>query len=173
MNPKNTARVSRATTPTRTPAQDRRDALEAARAEAREARAEAAATRSWAEATNAQLRAMQALTDTALSHLALDDLLPELLGRVTAVMGVDNVAISLLDEDDRTLTCGAARGTGGGDGRPGADPTGAGVRRPHRGGPGAPDRGRHVRLRPRGNVPPSCGSSCARWPACHCWWRTR
>jgi signal transduction histidine kinase len=63
-----------------------------------------------AEATHAQLQALQALTDTALSHLALDDLLRELLGRVTAVMGVDHVAIFLLDADGRTLTMRAARG---------------------------------------------------------------
>ena len=76
----------------------------------RAARLEAEATRVEAEATNAQLQAMQALTDTALSHLALDDLLRELLGRVTAVLGVDNVAILLLDENDQTLTVRAARG---------------------------------------------------------------
>src|SRR5260221_9498842 len=63
-------------------------------------------------ATNARLRALQALTDAALSHLALDDLLRELLGRVTAVMGVDTVGITLLDEDGRTLTLRAARGWG-------------------------------------------------------------
>jgi putative methionine-R-sulfoxide reductase with GAF domain len=74
------------------------------------ARLEAAATRVEAAATNAQLRALQALTDTALSHLALDDLLRELLGRVIAMMGVDNVAILLLDEDSQTLTVRAARG---------------------------------------------------------------
>ena len=76
----------------------------------RAARLEAEATRVEAEATNAQLQAMQALTDTALSHLALDDLLRELLGRVTAVLGVDNVAILLLDEGDQTLTVRAAHG---------------------------------------------------------------
>ncbi|HEV2461770.1 MAG TPA: PAS domain S-box protein, partial [Ktedonobacterales bacterium] len=63
-------------------------------------------------ATNARLRALQALTDTALSHLALDDLLRELLGRVTAVMGVDDVSILLLDDDGRTLILRAARGLG-------------------------------------------------------------
>ena len=117
MKPKNIARVPSLSTRPRTQATDLTDTLEAARAEARdaraeatEARAEAAVTRSWAEATNAQLGAMQALTDTALSHLALDDLLSELLDRVTAVMGVDNVAIFLLDEDDRTLKACAARG---------------------------------------------------------------
>jgi signal transduction histidine kinase/putative methionine-R-sulfoxide reductase with GAF domain len=70
------------------------------------ARAAAAA----AETTNAQLQALLALTDTALSHLALDDLLPELLGRVTAVMGVDHAALLLLDEDGQTLTVRAACG---------------------------------------------------------------
>src|SRR5258706_5806444 len=57
-------------------------------------------------------KAMQALADTALSHLALDDLLRELLGRVTAVMGVDTVAIFLLEEGGQTLTLRAARGLG-------------------------------------------------------------
>src|SRR5689334_21850036 len=70
------------------------------------------AARQEAEATNTQLRALQALTDTALSHLALDDLLRELLGRVSGVLGVDHVAICLLDEDGRTLTARAARGLG-------------------------------------------------------------
>jgi len=68
--------------------------------------------RAEAAATNAQLQAMQALTDTALSHLALDDLLRELLGRVTAVMGVDTVGIHLLDADGQALTVRAARGLG-------------------------------------------------------------
>jgi len=70
------------------------------------------AARLEAEATNARLRALQALTDTALSHLALDGLLDELLGRVTAVLGVDHVGILLLDADGRTLTARAARGLG-------------------------------------------------------------
>jgi PAS domain S-box-containing protein len=68
------------------------------------------AARQEAEAANAQLQALQALTDTALSHLALDDLLRELLCRVTAVMGVDQVGILLLDTDGRTLTLRAACG---------------------------------------------------------------
>src|SRR5258706_10208432 len=68
------------------------------------------AARLEAEATNARLSALQALTDTALSSLALDDLLRELLGRVPAVMGVDNIAILLLEEDGQTLTLPAIRG---------------------------------------------------------------
>src|SRR5262249_109384 len=68
------------------------------------------AARAEAEAANAQLQSLLALTDTALSHLALDDLLRELLGRVTAVMRGDQMAIFLLDEDGQTLTLRAARG---------------------------------------------------------------
>jgi PAS domain S-box-containing protein len=68
------------------------------------------AARQEAEAANAQLQALQALTDTALSHLALDDLLHELLCRVTGVMGVDQVGILLLDADARTLILRAACG---------------------------------------------------------------
>ena len=79
---------------------------------ARQARAQAAATRSWADATNAQLRAMQALTDTALSQLEIADLLRELLSRVTAVMGVESVGISVLDADGQALNLRAARGLG-------------------------------------------------------------
>jgi len=82
--------------------------LAPARGEDRVPRVDAAGAA--AAATTAQLQAMQALTDTALSHLALDDLLRELLGRVTVVMGVDQVGIFLLDADGRTLTLRAACG---------------------------------------------------------------
>jgi signal transduction histidine kinase len=68
------------------------------------------AARAEAEATNARLGALEALTDTALSHRALDDLLHELLERVTAVLGVDHIGILLLDEDGQTVTLRAARG---------------------------------------------------------------
>jgi PAS domain S-box-containing protein len=62
------------------------------------------------ENANEALRRLQTITDTALSHLALDDLLRELLGRVTDVMLVDQVIILLLDESGQTLTLRAARG---------------------------------------------------------------
>jgi PAS domain S-box-containing protein len=68
------------------------------------------AAQAAAEAANQELGRLQALTDTALSHLDLQDLLRELLGRVTAVLGVDNVAILLLDADGQALTLQAARG---------------------------------------------------------------
>lgn len=63
-----------------------------------------------AEKAIQELRALQAVTDTALSHLALDDLLHELQERVLAVMGVDSVAILLLEDDEQELTVRAARG---------------------------------------------------------------
>jgi signal transduction histidine kinase/GAF domain-containing protein len=59
---------------------------------------------------SARLHALEALTDTGLSHLALDELMPEILRRVLAVMGVDNAAILLLDEDGETLRLRAASG---------------------------------------------------------------
>ncbi|HEV2458504.1 MAG TPA: hypothetical protein VGS80_09070 [Ktedonobacterales bacterium] len=67
------------------------------------------APRTKAKEAQSQLRALLALTDTALSYLALDDLLRELLGRVTAVTGVDQVAIFLVDEDGQMLTLRATR----------------------------------------------------------------
>src|SRR5258705_3921575 len=56
-----------------------------------------------------RLHALEALTDTGLSHLALDELMPEILRRMLAVMGVDNAAILLLD-DGETLRLRAASG---------------------------------------------------------------
>jgi signal transduction histidine kinase len=58
-----------------------------------------------------QLEAIQSITDAALSNLALDDLLREVLRRVEDLMGVDNVAILLVDADGMTLRVRAARGT--------------------------------------------------------------
>ena len=61
--------------------------------------------------TEHELIAMQALTDSAISHLTLDDLLPALLQRLRSVMQVDNAAILLLDASGRNLriraVCGA------------------------------------------------------------------
>lgn len=59
---------------------------------------------------SARLRALEAVTDTALSHLVLKDLLRQLLARLMVVMNVDNAAILLLDETGQTLTLKAARG---------------------------------------------------------------
>lgn len=57
-----------------------------------------------------QVHALQALTDTALTPLALDDLLRELLGRLRDVMEVNDAALLLLDEDGQMLHLRAANG---------------------------------------------------------------
>ncbi|HEU0027534.1 MAG TPA: PAS domain S-box protein [Ktedonobacterales bacterium] len=62
------------------------------------------------EAANQELRQLLALTDTALSSLALDDLLRELLERARAVMAVDDIAVLLLDESGQELRMRAERG---------------------------------------------------------------
>ena len=87
------------------------------------------------EAAQTQLQALLALTDSALSSLALDDLLRELLGRVTAVLRVDQIAIFLLDEDGQTLTLHAARGVLEEAIGPPMDHAGPRLHRSHRGKP--------------------------------------
>jgi K+-sensing histidine kinase KdpD len=62
------------------------------------------------ERAAAGLRALQSITDTALAHLALTDLLPQVLDRVTTALVVDNTAILLIDDDGQTLVVYMARG---------------------------------------------------------------
>lgn len=50
------------------------------------------------------LPALQEVTDTALTHLAEPQLMGELLGRIRHIMGVDNAAILLLDDDGTHLS---------------------------------------------------------------------
>ena len=57
-----------------------------------------------------RLENLQAVTDAALAHLDLDDLLDELLLRVRSILGVDTAAILLLDEETNELVARAARG---------------------------------------------------------------
>jgi PAS domain S-box-containing protein len=61
-------------------------------------------------AANRELQQLLAVTDTALSHLELDDLLPALLDRVLEVLAVDHASIQLLDDTERMLFTLAARG---------------------------------------------------------------
>jgi PAS domain S-box-containing protein len=63
-----------------------------------------------AEAATAELRRVQAITDVALSHQTLDELLPAILIRLCAVLQMDNAAILLLEPDERTLTVRAVHG---------------------------------------------------------------
>jgi PAS domain S-box-containing protein len=79
------------------------------------------------EAANQELAQLLALTDTALSSLALDDLLRELLERARTVMGVDDAAVLLLDESGQELRMRAERGPAEALARRGRFPVGQGV----------------------------------------------
>ena len=57
-----------------------------------------------------QVRNLYRLSDPALSELGLEDLLQELLTRVQEALGVDTVAILLLDQETNQLVARAAKG---------------------------------------------------------------
>ncbi len=57
-----------------------------------------------------RMKQVQTVTDVALSHLSLDELLAELLGRVREAMVVDTVAILLLEPSGDELVAWAAKG---------------------------------------------------------------
>jgi PAS domain S-box-containing protein len=57
-----------------------------------------------------QLQAIQTVTDAALAYLGIEELLPELLGRVRDVLHVDTVSILLLDANGASLVARAALG---------------------------------------------------------------
>ena len=60
--------------------------------------------------TGQALAELQRFTDAALAHLAIDDLLTELLNRITEILHTDTAAILLLEEDGRMLRARAAKG---------------------------------------------------------------
>ncbi|MDX6385574.1 MAG: hypothetical protein QOK48_3147 [Blastocatellia bacterium] len=62
------------------------------------------------ETAIARMKQVQTVTDVALSHLSLDELLAELLGRVREAMVVDTVAILLLEPSGEELLAWAAQG---------------------------------------------------------------
>jgi serine phosphatase RsbU (regulator of sigma subunit)/anti-sigma regulatory factor (Ser/Thr protein kinase) len=68
------------------------------------------AARQLAERSARQLSALQEVSDAALSYLPLDDLLQELLLRISRILSSDTAAILLLDEPSRTLVARAAKG---------------------------------------------------------------
>jgi GAF domain-containing protein/anti-sigma regulatory factor (Ser/Thr protein kinase) len=78
--------------------------------EERERRRREQAARADAEATAEVVRHVQAITDTALAHLTLDDLVDELLARTREILEVETATILLLDEDGETLIPQASRG---------------------------------------------------------------
>src|SRR3954452_21034483 len=58
----------------------------------------------------AQLRDVESVSDAALAHLTLDDLLEALLVRIEVILAADTVAILLLDTDANELVARAAKG---------------------------------------------------------------
>jgi signal transduction histidine kinase len=66
--------------------------------------------RTQAEAASTRVRALQAVTDAALAHLGLDELLNQLLTRVREVLDVDTATVLLVDLDEQMLRATAASG---------------------------------------------------------------
>lgn len=85
------------------------DLADAARTDHARLYAAERAARLEADRASESLRRLQQITDVALSHLDLEDLLGELLGRVVQVLSADTAAILLLEDDD-CLVVRAARG---------------------------------------------------------------
>ena len=71
---------------------------------------EAPAEPATAEEAVARLEEVQRVTEAALAYLDLDDLLAELLHRVTDILGADTAAVLLVEDDGRTLAARAAKG---------------------------------------------------------------
>ena len=63
-----------------------------------------------AEQAVARLEDVQRVTESALAYLNLDDLLREMLQRVTDILQVDTSAVLLVEDDGRTLAARAAKG---------------------------------------------------------------
>ena len=77
-----------------------KDLREQRRAEIeREERIRAQAASRQAERTSERLRAIQGISDAALSTLAFDDLVRELLHRTTEALGVDTAAVVLYEDE--------------------------------------------------------------------------
>ena len=66
--------------------------------------------RRQAEEALAELRTLQTITDVALAHLGLEEMLVELLDRVRASLHADTSAVLLLDPESNELVARAARG---------------------------------------------------------------
>jgi PAS domain S-box-containing protein len=62
------------------------------------------------EAAIDRMKQVQSVTDVALAHLSMDELLAELLTRVRDAMNVDTVAILLLEPEGNELVAWAAKG---------------------------------------------------------------
>jgi PAS domain S-box-containing protein len=67
-------------------------------------------SRITAEQALQQLRVIQSVTEAALEHLNLDELLAALIDRIVDQLGVDTAAVLLMSEDGSALVARAARG---------------------------------------------------------------
>ncbi len=85
------------------------------------------ASRAEAEAALHRLRAIQSVSDAALAHLALDDLLRELLARIRAVLAADASTVLLISGDGSYLSVRASQGLKGETAPAARIPVGRGV----------------------------------------------
>src|SRR3954447_19790494 len=83
--------------------------------------------RQRAEEAVKKVRGLEAVADAALAHPPLDELLSELLARVSHVLEVERAAILLHDEERECLTVRAARGPGAEFAQSRRVPLGAGI----------------------------------------------
>jgi len=83
-----------------------------AEAEREELLAREQAARAEAEHSAESIRRLQALTDSALARLKLDDLLDDMIVRIRDLLATDAAAILLLTEDGQSLSVRAAIGLG-------------------------------------------------------------
>jgi len=81
-----------------------------AEAEREELLAREQAARADAEHSAESIRRLQAVTDSALAPLTLDDLLHEMLARIRELLATDSAAILLLTEDGQSLSMRATIG---------------------------------------------------------------
>jgi len=88
-----------------------RDITERRQAEAeREQLAREQTARAEAEYAAEKIRRLQAVIDSVLAHLTLENLLPEMLNRIRELLETDSAAILLLSEDGQSLVIRAAIG---------------------------------------------------------------
>src|SRR5262245_24696613 len=84
--------------------------LKEAEAEREELLARERAARAEAEHSAESIRRLQAVTDSALMRLTLDDLLREMLARIRELIATDSAAVLLLTEDGQSLSVRATIG---------------------------------------------------------------
>ena len=63
-----------------------------------------------ADEATIRLEDVERVTEATLAYLDLDDLLAELLQRITDILGSDTAAVLLVEDDGRTLVARAAKG---------------------------------------------------------------